>query len=178
MSIAAASLAAVKSLKHISSPARAGRVLLYDGVCNLCNKGIMFIAKRDPNRNVMFCSLQSQAALPYLKAIGLSRQQALQGLVFIEYKDWSFGSTAALNVWKYLRSPWPLFSNLLWVVPEPVREAVYSKIAANRYAMFGRTTVCQIPPAHLLDRFVDRDELLSGRCGGEGMEPPDESNES
>lgn len=165
------SAAGLMALRQLGSPppARAGRVLLYDGVCNLCNSSLRFIAKRDPNKNVMFCSLQSRAALPYLQAIGLTRQDALQRLLFIEYKDWSEGSTAALRVAGYMRPPYPLLKGLL-LVPEPIRDGLYNVVAQNRYRLFGRSTTCQVPPPNMLDRFVDRDELLAGTCVNEAME--------
>uniref|UniRef100_A0A7R9VI02 Thiol-disulfide oxidoreductase DCC n=1 Tax=Chlamydomonas euryale TaxID=1486919 RepID=A0A7R9VI02_9CHLO len=165
---AAAVLGAVGKLS-CEPPARAGRVLLYDGVCNLCNTSLAFIAKRDPNKNVMFCSIQSDAAQPYLHAVGLSRQEALKRMLFIEYRDWSEGSTAALRVARYMRHPWPLLHHLQ-AVPVPLRDSVYSLVAMNRYHLFGRSSRCQVPPPDLLDRFVDKDELLAGTTRAEVME--------
>ncbi|KAG1672796.1 hypothetical protein FOA52_002784 [Chlamydomonas sp. UWO 241] len=171
-----AAVAAAKGLLFKGEPpARAGRVLLYDGVCNLCNGTLRFIAKRDPDKRVMFCSIQSDSAQPYLHGVGISRQQALKRMLFIEYRDWSEGSTAALRVAGYMQAPWPhLAGAAMQVVPLGARYAVYSAVAANRYRLFGRTSVCQVPPTDLLDRFVDRDELLAGTCRKEIMDEADD----
>lgn len=73
----------------------------------------------------------------------------------------------------YMRWPWPLAKALL-LVPPAVRDPAYDMLAARRYSWFGRSAHCQLPPAELLERFVDRDELLRGSCCDEAMEPSDE----
>ncbi|KAF5829410.1 hypothetical protein DUNSADRAFT_16109 [Dunaliella salina] len=137
------------------------KLLLYDGVCNLCNAGIQFVGKRDGARRIMFCSVQSQAAQPYLQRIGLNKEDVLRRFVFIENSDWSAASTAAARVAKQMDPPWPLLGSTVMAFPEPVRDAVYDFVAKHRYSLFGRTQKCQIPGLSLLERFVDRDELLS-----------------
>lgn len=145
---------------------------MYDGICNLCNGAVRFIAKRDPHKQLTFCSVQSPKAEPYLKGIGLTRQDALKRFVFIQENRWSEGSTAALEIAGYLRYPWPLLKTLL-VVPFPVREAVFDLVAKNRYRFFGRSDCCQVPDLKLLERFLDAEDLVMGRCKDISMHQTD-----
>ncbi|KAF6254106.1 hypothetical protein COO60DRAFT_1703502 [Scenedesmus sp. NREL 46B-D3] len=141
---------------------------MYDGVCNLCNSTVRFIIKRDPQKHLLFCSVQSPKAEPYLRGLGLSRGDALKRFIFIQEDGWSQGSTAALEIAGCMRYPWPLLKTLL-VVPLPVREAVYDFIAANRYSWFGRSQVCQVPATSVLERFLDAEDLVLGRCSEAAM---------
>eukprot|EP00878_Enallax_costatus_P004976 GHUV01005232.1.p1 GENE.GHUV01005232.1~~GHUV01005232.1.p1 ORF type:complete len:179 (+),score=28.01 GHUV01005232.1:382-918(+) len=143
--------------------AATSRIIMYDGVCNLCNSAVRFIIKRDPQKRLLFCSVQSPKAEPYLRGVGISRRDALKRFIFIDQDSWSEGSTAALQISGHLRYPWPLLKTLL-VVPLPVREAVYDIVAANRYSWFGKTARCQVPDTSVLDRFLDAEDLAMGRC--------------
>ncbi|WIA40667.1 hypothetical protein OEZ86_004370 [Tetradesmus obliquus] len=148
--------------------AATGRVIMYDGVCNLCNAAVRFIIKRDPQKNLLFCSVQSPKAEPYLRGLGFSRGDALKRFIFIQEDRWSEGSTAALEIAGYMRPPWPLLKSLM-AVPLPVREAVYDIVAANRYSWFGRSKVCQVPDTSVLERFLDAEDLVLGRCREQAM---------
>jgi len=152
--------------------AATGRVVMYDGICNFCNSAVRFIAKRDPAKRIMFCSVQSPKSEPYLRGIGFTRHEALKRFIFIQEDRWSEGSTAALEIAGYMRFPWPLLKTLI-AVPLPVREAVYDIMAKNRYRWFGKTDCCQVPDTKWLDRFLDAEDLVMGRCKDIGMEPKD-----
>eukprot|EP00775_Hariotina_reticulata_P001354 gene1354-1695_t len=95
--------------------------------------------------------------------LGLTRTDALKRFIFIQEDHWSQGSTAALEIAGYLRQPWPLLQGLL-AVPLPVREAVFDVMAANRYTWFGKTAGCQVPDTSILERFLDAEDLVMGRC--------------
>jgi len=128
-------------------------IVLFDGVCNLCNGFVNFVIDRDPAGYFKFGALQSEAARPYLERFGL-RPDYMDSIVLIEngrlYRD----STAALRILRRLQGLWPLLYGLI-VVPRPLRDAVYRWIARHRYRWFGRREQCRVPTPDLLARFLE-----------------------
>ncbi len=128
-------------------------IVLFDGVCNLCNGFVNFVIDRDPAGYFKFGALQSEAARPYLERFGL-RPNYMDSIVLIEngrcYRD----STAALRILRRLKGLWPLLYGLI-VVPRPLRDAVYHWIARHRYRWFGRREQCRVPTPDLLARFLE-----------------------
>lgn len=128
-----------------------GPILLFDGVCNLCNGAVQFVIRRDPMGKVRFASLQSVAGQRLIAKVPSDRPRdsvilVRQGQVFTE-------SGAILRTLTFLRWPWPLFSVLL-IVPPLIRDGVYRYIARNRYRWFGRRETCMIPSAEIRSRFL------------------------
>ncbi|CAL8462480.1 g2013 [Coccomyxa elongata] len=140
----------------------APRVILYDGVCNLCNSGIRFVARRDISASINFCAVQSSQAQPYLDVCRLTREEVLQQFVFIQGDRFSRASTAALDVAGHLKFPWPL-ARIFLAVPLPARDAMYNFVAHNRYQLFGKTIKCQVPDRTLLERCLDANELVAAQ---------------
>ncbi|KAK2374629.1 putative thiol-disulfide oxidoreductase DCC [Trifolium repens] len=138
------------------------RVVLYDGVCHLCHRGVKLVIRADKDRKIKFCCVQSKAAEPYLRASGLEREDVLRRFLFIEGLNvFSQGSTAALRVLSYLPLPYSALS-WLWVIPIPIRDAVYDYIAKNQYEWFGKAEDCLVlQEKELLERFIDRDEMMN-----------------
>lgn len=128
-------------------------IVLFDGVCNLCNGFVNFIIDRDPAGYFKFGALQSEAARPYLQRWKL-RPDYMDSVVLIEsgrcYRD----STAALRILRRLKGFWPLLYGLI-VIPRPLRDAVYRWIARHRYQWFGRRAQCRLPTPDLMARFLD-----------------------
>jgi predicted DCC family thiol-disulfide oxidoreductase YuxK len=131
-------------------------VLLFDGVCNLCNGFVRFILKRDPHGRVRFASLQSASARALLEPRGFSPGETRlpDSVALVEGPRVFLKSTASLRVMRLLRFPWPVFYALI-VVPRPVRDWVYDTIARHRYRWFGRREVCMVPTADLRRRFLE-----------------------
>ncbi|KAG9449900.1 hypothetical protein H6P81_009865 [Aristolochia fimbriata] len=136
-------------------------VVLYDGVCHLCHKGVRWVIRADRYRKIKFCCLQSQAAEPYLSICGLTREDVLRRFLFVEGPGLYYqASTAALKVASHLPLPYSALSSLL-IVPAPLRDAVYDYIAKKRYNWFGKEDECIVlQEKEMLERFIDRDELL------------------
>lgn len=128
-------------------------VLLFDGVCNLCNGFVQFIVKRDPEAKIQFASLQSEAAKSILRKHQLPTEH-LHSVVFIQNGVAHTQSTAGLYVLKTLGFPWNVFYPLT-IFPKGLRDWVYNWIAANRYRWFGKEESCMIPDADLSKRFLD-----------------------
>ena len=130
------------------------RIILFDGVCNLCNRAVQFIIRRDPNALFKFCSLQSEYASRILARAGCSGSDLDTVLLFEDGKLYA-RSTAALKIARRLRFPWRLLTCLL-LVPVPIRDMAYRLIAANRYRVFGRRESCLVPTAgDTQGRFVE-----------------------
>jgi predicted DCC family thiol-disulfide oxidoreductase YuxK len=125
-------------------------VLLFDGVCTLCNGFVQFVIRRDPADRFQFATLQSDAARRLLQA---APQPLPDTLVLVENGRVFLRSTAALRVVRSLRFPWPL-AFVLVVVPRPLRDWVYDILARNRYRWFGRRDVCMLPTPELRARFL------------------------
>ncbi|MED4829387.1 thiol-disulfide oxidoreductase DCC family protein [Bacillus atrophaeus] len=136
-------------MKHGNIP---NRVLLFDGVCNLCNGAVQFIIKRDPDGLISFSSLQSETGQRLLKLNELPTEH-FDSFVFIEDGKVYTKSTAAIKVFRHLRGAWR-FSVVLLAVPRPVRNMVYSLIAKNRYKWFGKKNECMLPSPAIKKRFL------------------------
>lgn len=127
-------------------------IVLFDGVCNLCNGLVRFIAANDPAGRFHFLSLQSPRAAELL---GLSGGvPSGESIVLLDYGRRFERSDAALYIALGLRRPWPLAFALI-LIPRPLRDAVYGWIARNRYRWFGRLAACPLPPPRLRERFLD-----------------------
>lgn len=128
------------------------KIILFDGVCNLCEKAVQFIIQRDPQGLFHFASLQS--------SIGHTLQQqhqlpaAFTSFIYIENGKPYLRSTAALKVAGKLTGGWKLLSILL-IVPQFLRDFVYDFIARNRYRWMGKKEACWLPTPELKKRFLE-----------------------
>lgn len=127
-------------------------VLLFDGVCNLCNSSVQFILARDPKAKFRFASLQSDEGQELLQAFE-DRPSDLSSVVLIEDGQLYARSDAALRVARQLSGGWPLLYAFI-VLPRALRDAVYNWIARNRYRWFGKRDSCMIPSPELRSRFL------------------------
>ena len=128
-------------------------VVLFDGVCNLCNGSVLFVIARDPSARFRFAALDSEAARRLLRECGVSSALP-DSVALIEGCTVYTRSSAALRVARRLRFPWPLIYGLI-MVPRPLRDAVYDWIARHRYRWFGKREVCMVPTPELRSRFLE-----------------------
>ncbi|MCB0704981.1 MAG: thiol-disulfide oxidoreductase DCC family protein [Saprospiraceae bacterium] len=129
-------------------------VLLFDGVCNLCNGFVQFVIKRDSKARFRFAALQSNSAQALLEQAGYANREDLDTVVLIENGKIYTHSDVALRVTGKLGGLWPLFS-IFWVLPKFIRDAIYNWVARNRYRWFGKREACMIPTPELRERFID-----------------------
>ncbi len=127
-------------------------VVLFDGVCNLCNGSVRFIIKRDPDARFQFAPLQSDAAASLIPS-SPDRPALPDSVVLVEDGRLYVRSTAALRIARRLRFPWPLFW-VFMIVPRPIRDFAYDVIAHHRYQWFGKRTACMVPTKDIRDRFL------------------------
>ena len=128
-------------------------VLLFDGVCNLCNGAVTFIIKRDPTSRFRFAALQSEVAKSELKPLGVDAASLPDSMVLIEDGRLYTRSSAAVRIARHLRFPWP-FLAVFWIVPRPLRNWMYDFVARRRYRWFGRRDQCMMPTPELQARFL------------------------
>jgi predicted DCC family thiol-disulfide oxidoreductase YuxK len=127
-------------------------ILLFDGVCNLCNRIVQFTIKRDPKAKFRFASLQSESGQALLKKVGLPTDD-FDSFVFIKGNKYFLKSSAGLHVLKELGGVWKLFYVFI-IFPKPLRDFIYNIIAKTRYKIFGKRDICMVPPAGLKQRFL------------------------
>jgi len=133
-------------------------LILYDGVCGLCNRLNRFVLKRDPAAVFQFASLQSRLGQSLLKANGLDADNLETLYVVANYGSESpvllSKSQAAFFILKTLGGPWRVVT-ILGILPRRLLDWVYDLIARNRYTVFGRYQTCPIPSPEYKSRFVD-----------------------
>ena len=128
------------------------RVIVFDGVCNLCNSFVNFVMDRDSKGLFKFGTLQSDPAQVILKELNLAREDFETFLLLEEGRVYS-KSTAAIKILRKLGGLWPLIS-IFMVVPQFMRDGVYSFVARNRYRWMGKAEACRVPTPKDLQRFV------------------------
>ena len=133
-------------------------VVLFDGVCNLCNGWVNRVIDRDPDGRVLFLPLQSNAAKAILHEARVG-EVPMSTIVLVEGGRASVRSTAVLRVARVLKAPWKWAWPLLGWIPAVLRDLVYRPIAASRYQIFGRQKECRIPTPELKAHFLDPDDV-------------------
>ena len=128
-------------------------ILLFDGVCNLCNSTVQFVLKRDKKHYFKFASLQSNYGQLFLKKNKLPTS-IYDTFILIEGNSYTIKSSAILKVFKQLSSLWPVLYIFI-IIPKIIRDALYNIIAKNRYHIFGKKDSCMIPDKEILSRFMD-----------------------
>lgn len=127
-------------------------IVLFDGVCNLCDSSVQFIIKHDKKDFFRFAALQSETGKALLSKAGLP-ENYLQTFVYFEGEKFYTQSTAALRISKHLNGAWKAFYPLL-IIPAPIRNIFYRLVANNRYKVFGKKDECMIPTPELKSKFI------------------------
>jgi predicted DCC family thiol-disulfide oxidoreductase YuxK len=128
-------------------------VILFDGVCNLCNAFVDFVITRDPDAQFRFASLQSDAARRLLSGVELGAPRG-DTVVLIERGQVFTRSEAALRIARRLGAPWS-FAYPLVAVPRSIRDWFYQAVARNRYRWFGKREACRVATPDLRRRFLE-----------------------
>ena len=128
------------------------KIILFDGVCNLCNGAVTFIIKRDKKDVFKFAALQSEIGQQLISKFNIDTSK-VDSIILIDGEKHYEKSSAALRIAKYLSGAYPLLFGFM-VVPKFIRNAVYDYIAKNRYKWFGKKESCMIPTAELKSKFL------------------------
>jgi predicted DCC family thiol-disulfide oxidoreductase YuxK len=128
-------------------------LLLFDGVCNICNHIVVFIIQRDPKATFRFASLQSEIGKRMLQQHELPPSD-MNTVILINGNRLYTKSTAALHVFKRLGRLWSILYIFI-VIPKPIRDVIYDWVARNRYKWFGKKEQCMLPTPEIKERFLD-----------------------
>ncbi len=132
-------------------------IILFDGVCNLCNASIDFILRRDKKDRFLVGALQEDPGQALLSKYQVAPTY-LDSLVLVENGKVYFRSTAALKISRRLHGLWPLFYPLI-LLPAFLRDPVYDWIGRNRYRWFGKKNTCRIPTEEEKSKFLTADQI-------------------
>ncbi len=127
-------------------------VILFDGVCNFCNASVNFIIRQDKRKAFRFAALQSVAGQQLLQHYQLPSSD-FGSFILIDNGKVYQKSAAGLRVYRQLSWYWQ-WTQLFWIVPAFIRNAVYDVIARNRYQWFGKKESCMIPTPEVRNRFL------------------------
>lgn len=128
-------------------------VILFDGVCNLCNRSVQFIINRDPSGIFRFAPLQSETGKNLLSKFDLPNDK-LDSIILVENNEYYLRSTAALKILRRLGTLWKIVY-VFMLVPRPVRDYIYDIVARNRYEWYGKRAECMIPSSDIESRFLE-----------------------
>lgn len=128
-------------------------IILFDGVCNLCNASVNFVIRHDKKGQFLFASLQSDAAKEILLHFNLKKLNE-DSVILLEDNKLFDKSTAALKISKQLDGIFKALY-LFIIIPKILRDRIYNYISNHRYQWFGKRESCIIPSQELKNRFLD-----------------------
>ncbi|MFT5237950.1 MAG: putative DCC family thiol-disulfide oxidoreductase YuxK [Flavobacteriaceae bacterium] len=128
------------------------KIILFDGVCNLCNDSVKVVIKHDKKDIFRFSAIQSAVGVQMASEYGIDISKT-DSILLIDKDKIYAKSTAALKIARHLSSGYPLLYGFM-IVPNFIRNWVYDIIAKNRYKWFGRKDSCMIPTPELKNKFL------------------------
>jgi predicted DCC family thiol-disulfide oxidoreductase YuxK len=134
-------------------------IVLYDGVCGLCNRLVQFLLRRDREDRLRFASLQSEFSEPILRRHHANPQDLDTVYVVIDYggqhERLLARSDAVLELYRCLGGVWRMIAAAARIIPRPLRDAIYKLVARNRYRLFGKSDSCMLPQPEYRAKFLD-----------------------
>ncbi|GEP51818.1 thiol-disulfide oxidoreductase [Flavobacterium noncentrifugens] len=129
------------------------KIILFDGVCNLCNSAVQFVIKHDLKDQFRFAALQSDIGMQILKHIAIDPKNIDSIILYEPGIAYYYKSSAAIEIAKGLGGFWSL-STAFKIIPTFLRNPVYDFIARNRYKWYGKQESCMIPTPELKSKFL------------------------
>lgn len=129
------------------------RIILYDGVCNLCNRWVRYILKRDKERKFHFCHQQSAVGKSIIKHMP-DKIKSKETIIFMDEGKLYAESDAVLMIFRRLGGKYNFLFALI-IIPHFIRNFTYRIVAKNRYKWFGKKEHCLIPNDQYRSRFID-----------------------
>lgn len=130
------------------------KLILFDGVCNLCNASVQYVIKHDKNDLFMFTALQSEVGQQIINEYKIDTSKTDSILLFTQESGIDCKSTAALKIANNLGFPQSLMT-VFFIVPTFIRNWVYDYIAKNRYKWYGKKESCMIPTPEIKNKFLE-----------------------
>ena len=129
------------------------KLILFDGVCNLCNSSVLRVIKNDTKNVFVFTPLQSKLGKEICNKLKIDLSK-VDSIILVDNEGHYIKSTAALKIVKHFRGFWILLK-VFWIFPEFFRNFIYDILAKNRYAWFGKKEQCMIPTPVLKSKFLN-----------------------
>ncbi len=126
-------------------------IIVFDGVCNFCNRIVQIIIRHDPSCQIHFAAQQSEAGEKFLNQYSI--QESTSSVVFITNGMVYYQSDAVIEIAKFLTG-WPSIFKYTIIVPRFLRNTIYKFIATNRYTIFGKQDHCMLPKEEDRERFL------------------------
>lgn len=129
------------------------KIILFDGICNLCNTAVVTAIKFDKKNKFLFAAIQSKKGKEIISYLKIDTSKTDSIILYEPNISYEIKSTAALKIMNDFGGIWQL-TKLLWIFPEGFRNQVYDYIAKNRYKWFGKKESCMIATAELKAKFL------------------------
>jgi len=129
------------------------KIILFDGVCNLCNSSVQYVIKHDKKDIFRFVALQSELGEQILKHIGISRDNIDSIVLYEPGRAYYYKSSAALEIARNMGGIFT-YGTVFKIIPTAIRNVVYDFIAKNRYKWYGKQDSCMIPTPELSAKFL------------------------
>jgi predicted DCC family thiol-disulfide oxidoreductase YuxK len=126
-------------------------IIVFDGVCNFCNRVVQIIIRHDPSAQIHFTAQQTEAGEKLLHQYSI--KESISSVVFITKGAVYYQSDAVIEIAKLLTG-WPSVFKYTIIVPRFFRNYIYQLIAANRYRLFGKQDQCMVPKEEDKKRFL------------------------
>ncbi|CAI5471475.1 unnamed protein product [Closterium sp. Yama58-4] len=137
-------------------------VVLFDGVCNLCNKWVNFLLDYDPLGNLRFASLQGDSGKALLRRAGRDENDH-SDIVLVAHNKAYFGSDAILQIFSRLKPPFPLLAAAGHITPHALHDFIYKTVSESRYTLFGKADACRLSGPDLSYRIRGLNKIPHGR---------------
>ncbi len=129
------------------------KIILFDGVCNLCDASVQFIYKHDKNDIFRFVAIQSELGQKIIKHIGVDTSKIDSIILYEPGLSYSYKAEAALTIAKNLSGIYSLLGYLNFI-PNSIKNIIYDYVAKNRYKWYGKKEACMIPTPELKAKFL------------------------
>ena len=127
-------------------------IIIFDGVCNFCNRTVNIILKHDKDNYFQFAPSQSNAAIEIMQQHRID-QKAIASVILLDKEKVYTKTDAVIQIATHLNG-WPKIFRFIKLIPKPIRDFGYDLIANNRYRLFGKKSACMAPDASIRDRFL------------------------
>ena len=129
------------------------KIILFDGVCNLCNSSVQYVIKHDKKDVFRFVALQSELGRKIITHIGISEKSIDSIILYEPEVAYYYKSTAALEIAKQLGGVFS-YATIFKILPLSLRDSIYDYVAKNRYTWYGKQESCMIPTPELKAKFL------------------------
>ena len=129
------------------------KIILFDGVCNLCDTSIQYVIKKDKKDTFRFAAIQSDLGQRIIKHIGINSLHIDSVILYEPGIAYYYKSSALVEITKEL-SGFLFWASVFRILPITIRDYIYDYVAKNRYKWYGKKDSCLMPSAELQDKFL------------------------